>query len=73
MDLIDLSITEEKRTKRDKETNTDVINIEKDHKYNYFVYENKNLNKWNDLIKNLDQLIREESPYRKYILNYFSS
>lgn len=65
MDLIDLVTNEDKRNKKEKETNIDLMNLERELKNNYFVYENKKLNKWNDLIKNLDQLIKEKSPYCK--------
>jgi hypothetical protein len=65
MDLIDLVNKEDKNQKKEKDVNSELDKKEKDYKYNYYIYENKKLNKWNDLIKYLDQMILEESIYRK--------
>ena len=64
MDLIDLVNKEDKNQKKEKDTNSELNTKEKDYKYNYYIYESKKLNKWNDLIKYLDQMILEESIYR---------
>jgi hypothetical protein len=69
MDLIDLVNKEDKNQKKEKDPNSELNKKEKDYKYNYYIYENKKLNKWNDLIKYLDQMIQEESIYRNYLKN----
>lgn len=62
MDLNDLVVSEDKRIKKEKEANDNLLKLEKELKNNYYIYEQKKFNKWNNLIKDLDQMIKEESP-----------
>ncbi len=62
MDFNDVIVIEDKKNKKEKEINHELLNIEKELKNNYYLYEHKKLNKWNNLIKDLDQMIKEESP-----------
>jgi len=74
MDMNDLVVSEDKRNKKEKEANADLLKLEKELKNNYYVYEQKKFNKWNNLIKDLDQMIKEESPnciYKYYYSNFF--
>jgi len=67
MDLND-AVIEEKRNKKEKEANANLIKLEKELKNNFYVYEQKKFNKWNNLIKDLEQEIQDESPYCNLIL-----